>query len=225
MSGLDKVPGCGVSSSMSNQILHRREVARRIIVAGWIGTCVGAVGVATESKAQQLLPTDRQEIADQERLSWSLQKFPPQPYMNEIYWQYSKDTPAFFRESLLQYVVRTYDLTRDNSDGSKSQGWAAGGWLAFRSGLIGDMFGVHLAGYTSQPIFAPADEGGTKLLAPGQNSIGVLGQVYGRVQIGDQEIRGGRQLVDTPLINPQDNRMVPNTFEGATLVSWVISGQ
>jgi hypothetical protein len=219
MSGLDKVPGCGVSSSMSKQMLHRREVARRIIVAGWIGTCVGAVGVATESKAQQLLPTDRQEIADQERLSWTLQKFPPQPYMNEIYWQYSKDTPAFFRESLLQYVVRTYDLTRDNSDGSKSQGWAAGGWLAFRSGLIGDMFGVHLAGYTSQPIFAPADEGGTKLLAPGQNSIGVLGQVYGRVQIGDQEIRGGRQLVDTPLINPQDNRMVPNTFEGATLVS------
>ena len=219
MSGLDKVPGWGVSSSMSKQILHRREVARRIIVAGWIGTCVGAVGVATESKAQQLLPTDRQEIADQERLSWSLQKFPPQPYMNEIYWQYSKDTPAFFRELLLQYVVRTYDLTRDNSDGSKSQGWAAGGWLAFRSGLIGDLFGVHLAGYTSQPIFAPADEGGTKLLAPGQNSIGVLGQVYGRVQIGDQEIRGGRQLVDTPLINPQDNRMVPNTFEGATLVS------
>jgi outer membrane porin, OprD family len=39
------------------------------------------------------------------------------------------------------------------------------------------------------------------------------------VQIGDQEIRGGRQLVDTPLINPQDNRMVPNTFEGATMVS------
>ena len=25
--------------------------------------------------------------------------------------------------------------------------------------------------------------------------------------------------MDTPLINPQDNRMVPNTFEGATLVS------
>ena len=39
------------------------------------------------------------------------------------------------------------------------------------------------------------------------------------LQIGDQEIRGGRQLVDTPLINAQDNRMVPNTFEAATLVS------
>ena len=206
-------------SSKSKRFPRRSEVARRIIVAGWIGTSVGAVGVVTESKAQQLLPTDRQEIADQERLSWTLQKFPPQPYMNEVYWQYSKDTPAFFRDSLLQYVARTYYLTRDNSDGSKSQAWAAGGWLAFRSGLIGDVFGVHIAAYGSQPIFAPPDEGGTRLLTPDQNSIAVLGQVYGRVQIGDQEIRGGRQLVDTPLINPQDNRMVPNTFEGATLVS------
>ena len=110
-------------------------------------------------------------------------------------------------------------MTRDNFNGSRSQAWAGGGWLAFRSGLIGDLFGVHIAGYTSQPIFAPFDEGGTRFLAPPQNSIGVLGQLYGRVQLGDQEIRGGRQLVDTPLINPQDNRMVPNTFEGATLVS------
>ena len=55
-------------------------------------------------------------------------------------------------------MARTYYLTRDNSDGSKSQAWAAGGWLAFRSGLIGDVFGVHIAGYTSQPIFAPPDE-------------------------------------------------------------------
>ena len=197
----------------------RGDLSLWLLAVGWIGTCVGSVGAVTQSQAQQLLPADREEIADQERLSWTLQKFPPQPYMNEIYWQYSKDTPAFFRDSLLQFVARTYYLTRDNFDGSKSQAWAAGGWLAFRSGLIGDVFGVHLAGYTSQPIFAPADEGGTKLLAPGQNSIGVLGQIYGRVQIGDQEIRGGRQLVDTPLINPQDNRMVPNTFEGATLVS------
>ncbi len=188
-------------------------------MAGWIGTWAGLIGVPSGSSAQQLLPADRQELADQERLSWNLSKLPAQPYMNEVYWQFSKDTPAFFRESLLQFVARTYYLTRDNSDGSRSQAWAGGGWLAFRSGLIGDIFGVHVAGYTSQPIFAPPDEGGTRLLAPSQNSIGVLGQVYGRIQLGDQEIRGGRQLVDTPLINPQDNRMVPNTFEGATVVS------
>jgi hypothetical protein len=216
---LDKFPECGVRAPEAKQIPRRSVLARRFVVAGWIGTCVASVGAVAQSRAQQLPPADRQEIADQERLSWTLQKFPPQPYMNEIYWQHSKDTPAFFRDSLLQFVARTYYLTRDNFNGSKSQAWAGGGWLAFRSGLIGDLFGVHIAGYTSQPIFAPFDEGGTRLLAPPQNSIGVLGQIYGRVQLGDQEIRGGRQLVDTPLINPDDNRMVPNTFEGATLVS------
>jgi hypothetical protein len=195
----------------------RHSIGRPIwlIATGWIGLIVAPA----ESFAQQLLPADRQEIADQERLSWTLSKFPPQPYMNEIYWRFPEETPAFFRDSLVQFVARTYYLTRDNFDGSKSQAWAAGGWMAFRSGLIGDLFGVHVAAYTSQPIFAPLDEGGTRLLAPPQNSIGVLGQIYGRIQIGDQEIRGGRQLVDTPLINPQDNRMVPNTFEAATVVS------
>jgi hypothetical protein len=29
------------------------------------------------------------------------------------------------------------------------------------------------------------DEDGTKLLAPGQNNIDVLGQIYGRIQLGD----------------------------------------
>ena len=41
----------------------------------------------------------------------------------------------------------------------------------------------------------------------------MLGQAYAFAQFGDQELRGGRTLIDTPLINPQDNRMVPNTFE------------
>ncbi len=206
----------------TRQYFRGRRVAAfamRIVFAAWIAVCMIWASPARQSHAQTLLPPSREEIADQERLSWTLKKFPSQPYMNEIYWRWPGDTPAFFRDSLLQFVARTYYLTRDNFDGSRSQAWAAGGWVAFRSGLIGDLFGVQAAYYTSQKLFGPLDEDGTKLLAPGQNSLGMLGQIYGRVQIADQEIRGGRQLVDTPLINPQDNRMVPNTFEGATLVT------
>jgi hypothetical protein len=139
--------------------------------------------------------------------------------MREVYWRFPDDTPPFFRDSLLQFVARTYYLTRDNADGTRSQAWTAGGWVAFRSGLIGNIFGVHLALYGSEPLFAPADEGGTRLLTPDQGSLNMLGQAYARAQVSDQEFRGGRQLVATPLINPQDNRMVPNTFEGITLVS------
>jgi hypothetical protein len=213
-----------MGSVRSKQNPRRGHVFLAALAAGWIGIWVGSVCAVrpahAQSQTQQLLPDSHKEVADQDRFFWTIEKIPPQPYMNEVYWpRFSAETPAFFRESLLQFVSRTYYLTRDNFDGSKSQAWAAGGWLAFRSGLIGDVFGVHAAVYTSQPIFAPLDEGGTKLLAPPQNSIGVLGQIYGRVQFGDQEFRGGRQLVDTPLINAQDNRMLPNTFEAATIVS------
>jgi hypothetical protein len=217
-------------AAAANSRRHRVS-QRKCFVSIWICACV--VGEAIPTQAQtpnavqtiavtynsQLLPPSHEEIADEERLSWTLKKFPPQPYMNEVFWQFSADTPAFFRESLLQYVARTYYMTRDNFDGSKSQAWAGGGWLAFRSGLIGALFGVHAAYYTSQKLFAPEDESGTKLLNPDQDALGMLGQIYGRVQLFDQEFRGGRQLVDTPLINPQDTRMVPNTFEGATMVT------
>jgi hypothetical protein len=112
--------------------------------------------------------------------------------MNEIYWKFPTDTAAFFSESLLQFVARTYYRARDNFNDSRSLAWAGDGWVAFRSGLIGNLFGVHVAAYTSQKLFGPVEEDGTKLLAPGQNSLGMLGQVYGRAQILDQEFRGGR---------------------------------
>jgi hypothetical protein len=203
---------------------RRSEIARTVILATWTGGCFGWFGATTQSHAQtstnsQIALPSHDEVAEEESAGWTLKKLPPQPYMNELYWKYPNDTPAFFRDSLLQLVARSYYLNRDNSDASKLQAWAGGGWVAFRSGLIGDMFGLHAAFYTSQKLFGPLDEDGTKLLAPGQNSLGMLGQLYGRLQVLDQEFRGGRQLVDTPLINPQDSRMVPNTFEGTTLVT------
>ncbi len=87
------------------------------------------------------------------------------------------------------------------------------------SGLIADMFGVHAAFYTSQRLNGPIDKGGTLLLNPEQEPLNVLGQAYARIKFQDQELRGGRQLIDTPMINPQDNRMVPNTFTGTVLTT------
>ena len=173
------------------------------------------------------VPT-REEVAEQalQRQVLVPYKLPPQPYMREILWrdamgrEFSPDTPAFIRDSLLQVVTRTYYLDRNNFNGTRSRAWAAGGWIAYRSGLIADLFGVHGAFYTSQKLFGPDDESGTKLLNPEQNPLNVLGQAYGLIRLpGEQEVRGGRMLVDTPLINPQDNRMVPNTFEGVQLVT------
>src|SRR4051794_6752387 len=123
--------------SYFNRKRSRRLDVTAAFMAGCIGICAGAVCGIGKSQAQQLLPDSNKGIADQERTSfWTLAKFPPQPYMNEVYWpRTSNDTPAFFRDSLLQLVARTYYLTSNNFDGSKSQGWAGGGWIAWRSGL------------------------------------------------------------------------------------------
>lgn len=48
--------------------------------------------------------------------------------------------------------------------------------------------------YTSQPLFAPVDRDGTKLLAPGQDGYTVLGQLFGRIKLYERnEFRFFRQ--------------------------------
>ena len=211
------------------QVQRTSGIARgsdRAAKAAFIFGCAlsaGWLSVIGDARAQTVAePVTRQEVAQEEIVApqqkTPLYVLPPQSYMREVHWsditgRDNSDIPAFFRDSLVQVVARSYYLNRDNSDGSRSQAWTGGGWIAYRSGLIADHFGIHGALYTSQPLFADPNEGGTKLLNPQQEQLSMLGQAYGFAQFGDQELRGGRTLIDTPLINPQDNRMVPNSFE------------
>ncbi len=113
--------------------------------------------------------------------------------------------------------LRTYDFDQENNSGGQSAAWAIGGWAGMRSPWWGDLFQAGIVGYTSQKLYGPADKDGTKLLAPGQEQITVLGEAFGAVRIAGQTIAGYRQLINRPFINPQDTRMVPNTFEAYTL--------
>ena len=51
------------------------------------------------------------------------------------------------------------------------------------------------------------------LLLPGQESYAALGRAYGELQYHVYTATLYRQYIDTPYVNPQDNRMTPNTFE------------
>ena len=199
--------------------LLQAVMAACLIGFGVIAATPVAAQPISGNQNSQFPSPQNDDVAEQEYPFWTLAKLPPQSLMREIYWNHPADTHPFFRDSLLQLVARTYYFDKDNFNGTKSRAWTGGGWIAFRSGLIGNVFGVHVAGYTSQPLFAPAGEGGTRLLTQEQDPLNVIGQAYGRIQIFDQEIRGGRMLVDTPLISPSDNRMVPNTFEGVQVVT------
>src|SRR5262245_55650062 len=74
----------------------------------------------------------------------------------------------FFKDTTLELHPRTYYYVRDNFDGSKNQAWAGGGWLAYHSGLLANTFHIGATLYTSQPIVAPDNEGGTLLLTKEQ---------------------------------------------------------
>jgi hypothetical protein len=125
----------------------------------------------------------------------------------------------FFRDTTLELHPRTYYYDRDNLNGTINQAWAGGGWLAYHSGLLANTFHIGLTYFTSNPIIAPDNQGGTLLLTSEQDPINTLGVAYLGAKFWGQDLIVGRQMIDTPLINRRDNRMIPITFEGATIRS------
>src|SRR5215470_10422677 len=125
----------------------------------------------------------------------------------------------FFRDTTLDLHPRTYYYDRDKLNGTINQAWAGGGWLAYHSGLLANTFHIGLTYFTSNPIVAPDNQGGTLLLTNEQDPLNSLGVAYLGAKFWGQDVIVGRQMVDTPLINRRDNRMIPITFEGATIRS------
>jgi hypothetical protein len=120
-------------------------------------------------------------------------------------------------DSKVTLQLRTYAMDRQKPGPVDNEAWAAGGWLGYQSGWLGDVLNFGLIGYTSQPLWAPPDADGTLLLAPGQDGYSVLGQAYVSLKLLEQTLTGGRFEVNQPEVNPQDNRMTPNAFEGGKL--------
>jgi hypothetical protein len=128
-----------------------------------------------------------------------------------------KDMDPFFRDTKLDVNLRTYYFYRDKYDDSKSEAWAIGGALSYRSGWFLNHFGIGAVGYLSEPLYGPDDRDGTQLLKTGQKGYAELGQLYGRVKlIEDNYLNLYRYEYNTPYINKDDGRMTPKTFEGYT---------
>lgn len=102
---------------------------------------------------------------------------------------------------------------------------AAGASLLFKTGSYnGVSFGV--GAYTSQPINALSDSyatiksgGDLDLRAEAGEAINVLGQAYVQYDLSKTTATVGRQLINTPLTNANDSKMVPNAFQAYTMTS------
>jgi hypothetical protein len=128
-----------------------------------------------------------------------------------------KDTPAFFRDTKLNLNIRSYYLDRHKFDNTDNEAWALGGALSYQSGWFLDRLSVGSTLYTSQKLYGPDTRDGTLLLEPHQSGYTVVGQLYARVKlIEDNFVNLYRYEYNTPYINKNDNRMTPNTFEGYT---------
>jgi hypothetical protein len=124
----------------------------------------------------------------------------------------------FWRDTDVRLHFRSFFFDRHNPDLSRNKAWAAGGWLSYKSGWWRDILQVGATGFTSQPLDAPEAFDGTSLLAPGQEGITVLGEAFVRLRYKEAAILTAyRQSLNTGYVGPQDNRMIPNTFEGLTL--------
>ena len=116
------------------------------------------------------------------------------------------------------WEARTYDLDRIDSDDSRASAWAIGGSAGFQTGLFRDLFSLGATGYTSQPLYAPDGEGGTKLLTSDQSGYTVLGEAFAQFRLSDDlGLTVGRRGFDTPYLSRDDTRMTPQTFEGVAL--------
>ncbi len=123
----------------------------------------------------------------------------------------------FFKDSTTAFNFRGYQFERNNFDLSENYAISYGGELSFRSGTIKDTFTLGGSLYTTQPFDAPLDKDGTGLLAPGQQSITVLGQGYLNFRTKRYDINIGRSSFSLPYVNRDDSRMIPNTFEAVSI--------
>jgi hypothetical protein len=97
-----------------------------------------------------------------------------------------KDTPPFFRDTKLDLNLRSFYFRRDKFDESVNSAWGMGGALAYKSGWLLDGLQVGTTFYWSDYLYSPKDKDGTLLLKPGQHGYTVLGQLFGRVKLFDE---------------------------------------
>ena len=133
--------------------------------------------------------------------------------------------PPFFRDTDLNVRLRTFYFNRQNDDDTASESLATGGWIQYASGWLADTFAMGATYYTSLPLYTPDSRPGSLLLTPDQDAIGTFGEAWGALRYKEYALlKGYRQRIDEGYLNPQDNRMIPNTFEAVMLsgkVDWL----
>jgi hypothetical protein len=119
-----------------------------------------------------------------------------------------------FGDTKYDVQVRSFFMDRDKFDGSEAASFALGGYAGLKTGYFRERIAFGGTVYTSQKLAGDEDKDGAGLLAPGQDSYTVLGELYTEIIVTEgMSATIGRRGIDTPYINRNDTRMTPQTFE------------
>ena len=103
-----------------------------------------------------------------------------------------------------------------NNVGEKSTTVALGGSLGAETKAINGV-SVGTTFYTTNALFGKNDE--AMFLSSTNRGYSIVGEAFLKAKLGKTTLKAGRQIVDTPYADSDDVGMVPNTFEGYTLVN------
>ncbi|RWU22362.1 outer membrane porin, OprD family [Pseudomonas alkylphenolica] len=137
---------------------------------------------------------------------------------------------AFFDDSKAGFETRNMYFNRDFRDGtsaqqSKRDEWAQGFMLNFESGYTDGPvgFGLDALGMLGIKLDSSPDRTGTGLLPThddgrAADEYSKLG-LTGKVKISATELKVGTLIPELPTLQPNDGRILPQTFEGGLLTS------
>ncbi|MBW4793287.1 OprD family porin [Pseudomonas tolaasii] len=126
--------------------------------------------------------------------------------------------------------LRNFYFSNDNRDGtaapSKTEEWAQGFMLDFKSGYTGGTVGVGIDALGLMGITLDSGKGrhvgSTMIPSDGDNSAvdewGRLG-LTGKVKMSKTELRYGTLIPKLPILVANDGRVLPQTFEGGQITS------
>jgi hypothetical protein len=200
-----------------------RAYLRKLRSAAVVLLVTAVAGGAYAQNARNELPIPASPEADLTAIQRTFKPPPPPPLtlFPELR-DRLQDLPPFLRDSKFSLDPRSYyrDVVTNAPDKvTVKEAWAAGGSVSFETGRLFDVISGGLVFYTSLPLYGPIQYDGTQLLLPGQLGYDVVGQIYGKVHLGENlTFTAGRYLYDTPYLGPFDTRMTPNTFYGYTLI-------
>ncbi|MFB1632978.1 OprD family porin [Pseudomonas sp. AP-1] len=137
---------------------------------------------------------------------------------------------AFFEDSTASFETRNMYFNRDFRDGtsaqqSKRDEWAQGFMLNFESGYTEGTvgFGLDALGMLGVKLDSSPDRTDTGLLpthddGKAADEYSKLG-LTGKIKVSKTELKVGTLIPELPTLQPNDGRILPQTFEGGLLTS------